>query len=172
LHCLLSDSPPDSPAEIADLKYNQHHTAARGREAGLKLKRAGTEIALSEWAEELLIECLPIAAALDSAHRSSDYSAALATATIRLGDSNETPSAKVLAAMKTSHQNSFVNFIRSQSFRTRETLLALPWEAAQQTRFEALTQKSIADQRAIEAADTLGFEAFRQQYMSVTNIVS
>jgi glutamate--cysteine ligase len=170
LHCLLSDSPPDSPAEIADLKYNQHHTAARGREPGLKLKRAGTEIALADWAEELLVECLPIAAALDSAHRSTDYSAALASATIRLGDANETPSAKVLAAMKASHHNSFVDFIRSQSISTRDTLLNMPWHASQQTRFEALTQKSIADQRAIEVADTIGFEAFREQYMSVKNI--
>ena len=35
LHCLLSDSPPDTPQEIAELKHNQHHTAERGRESGL-----------------------------------------------------------------------------------------------------------------------------------------
>jgi glutamate--cysteine ligase len=38
LHCLLSDSPPDTPAEIAELKHNQHLTAERGREPGLTLR--------------------------------------------------------------------------------------------------------------------------------------
>ncbi len=32
LHCLLADSPPDTPAEIRELGENQHLTAARGRE--------------------------------------------------------------------------------------------------------------------------------------------
>src|SRR6185436_15720636 len=34
LHCLLQDSPPDSPQEIAALGRNQHKTAAYGREPG------------------------------------------------------------------------------------------------------------------------------------------
>lgn len=36
LHCLLTDSPPDTPREIAALKANQHLTAARGREPDRK----------------------------------------------------------------------------------------------------------------------------------------
>src|SRR3546814_20161045 len=39
LHCLLADSPPDTREEIAELAHNQHLTAARGREPGLKLLR-------------------------------------------------------------------------------------------------------------------------------------
>ena len=39
LHCLLSDSPPDTPQEIAALGRNQHRTAAFGREPGLVLER-------------------------------------------------------------------------------------------------------------------------------------
>ncbi len=39
LHCLLSDSPPDTPQEIAALGRNQHKTAAFGREPGLVLER-------------------------------------------------------------------------------------------------------------------------------------
>ena len=37
LHCLLSDSPPDTPQEIEALKHNQQLTAERGREPGLHL---------------------------------------------------------------------------------------------------------------------------------------
>ncbi|HQQ71717.1 MAG TPA: glutamate--cysteine ligase, partial [Alicycliphilus sp.] len=75
LHCLLQDSPPDTPAEIAELGHNQHLTAAHGREPGLRLKRGGAEVALTDWARELLAECQPIAEALDRAHASADYSA-------------------------------------------------------------------------------------------------
>src|SRR5687768_7823241 len=44
LHCLLADSPPDTREEIAELAHNQNLTAARGREPGLKLLRAGREV--------------------------------------------------------------------------------------------------------------------------------
>ncbi len=170
LHCLLSESPPDSPSEIDALKFNQHQTAARGREPGLRLQRGTGETALSEWASELLGECEPIAAALDAAHRCGDYSVALTSANARLRDASLTPSAKVLAAMKRSYQNSFMRFVVTQSTNTRANLLALPWDERQQARFAALTRKSIEDQRAIEVADTLSFEAYREQYVSAVRL--
>jgi len=165
LQCLLADSPPDTPAEIAELKHNQHHTAARGREPGLTLRRAGGEQALTDWGREILAQCEPIAAALDAAHRSTDYSQAVAAAHALLADPTQTPSARVLQSMA-GCDNSFVRFVRERSQATRDTLLAQPWSFEQQARFMALSQKSVADQRAIEAADVLSFEAYREQYVS------
>src|SRR5450830_644002 len=46
LHCLLADSPPDTPAEIAALGRNQHRTAARGREPGLLLEQGDHVVTL------------------------------------------------------------------------------------------------------------------------------
>src|SRR5450830_1207445 len=165
LQCLLADSPPDTPAEIAELKHNQHHTAARGREPGLTLRRAGGEQSLADWGREILAQCEPIAAALDAAHRSTDYSQAVAAAHALLADPTQTPSARVLQSMA-GCDNSFVRFVRERSQATRDTLLAQPWSFEQQARFMALSQKSVADQRAIEAADVLSFEAYREQYVS------
>ena len=68
--------------------------------------------------------------------------------------------------MAAEHDNSYVRFVRAQSLQTQQALLALPWTEEQQARFEAMAQQSLADQRAIEAADTLPFEAFRQNYIS------
>src|SRR5215218_1667403 len=73
LHCLLSDSPPDTPHEIAALGRNQHKTAAFGREPGLMLERNGAEVKLTEWGSELLQAFGPIAAALDEAQQTTDY---------------------------------------------------------------------------------------------------
>jgi glutamate--cysteine ligase len=166
LHCLLSDSPPDTPAEIAELKFNQHQTAARGREPGLMLQRAGGEVRLTEWGGEVVAGCEPIAAALDAAQGGTQYRDALAMAQARLLDPSLLPSSRVLAAMAEGFGNSFVGFGRAQSAATREALLALPFSAERQARFEALTQQSIQAQQEIEAADTLPFEAYREHYVS------
>src|SRR4051812_36338819 len=72
LHCLLQDSPPDTPAEIAALGRNQHKTAAFGRQPGLTLERDGAEVILTDWAAELLDSFAPLAAALDNVHVTSD----------------------------------------------------------------------------------------------------
>ena len=84
LHCLLADSPPDSPQEIAAVARNQHRTAARGREPGLMLERDGHDMALSVWGSEVLAECAPIAAALDVAHGGNQHREALAAAAAAL----------------------------------------------------------------------------------------
>ena len=166
LHCLLSDSPPDSPQEIAALGRNQHKTAAFGREPGLMLEREGSEIALTEWGAQLLAEFGPIARALDDTHQSSDYTDALRSANALLQDPALLPSARVLAVMAQDFANSFTDFTRAQSEQTRAKLLALPFSAAQQARFAALSGRSVQDQRDIEAADTMPFEIYRQQYIA------
>ena len=166
LHCLLSDSPDDSPQEIAALASNQHLTAARGREPGLILQRAGSPVSLTDWGLDIVRDCAPIAAALDAAYGSHDYSEALAAATAALNDPSLLPSARVLAAMAQDFDNSFVKFVRAQSEKTRDVLQALPWASTQQSHFEDLSRASVAAQKKIEAADTMPFEIYRQQYVS------
>jgi glutamate--cysteine ligase len=166
LHCLLSESPPDTPAEIAALGRNQHKTAAFGREPGLTLEREGREVALTEWGAQLLDECAPIAARLDALHETSDYGDALRAAHALIGEPQLLPSARVLDVMARDHGNSFIAFTRAQSVQTKAKLLALPFPAGLRSRFEELSATSVAEQKAIEAADTLPFEAYRQQYIS------
>ena len=170
LHCLLSDSPPDTPAEITELKHNQHLTAARGREPGLRLLRNGQNVPLVDWAAQVLDECVPLAAALDATHASGDYSAALANARALLAQPGQTPSARVLAQMAQAHDNSFTAFTLSQSSQAREALLELPWSAEQQARHAALAAQSLVSQKAIEDSDTQPFEEWRQQYMAAQGL--
>lgn len=169
LHCLHSDSPPDSPAEITSLGHNQHVVASRGREPGLRLECVaavgGTRL-LSEWGADILAQCAPFAAALDSAHGGRDYRDALAAAHHALANPDSTPSARVLAVMAQEFDNSYVAFIRHQSEQTRQGLLNLPYPEALAQRAQAQAQASLASQARIEAADTLSFEEYRQQYLS------
>ena len=168
--CLLADSPDDTPQEIAELKNNQHLTAARGREPGLTLQRGGREVALIDWGREILSQCEPIAAALDAAHGGTAHADMLRTAESRLANPDTTPSARVLASMAADYDNSFVQFARAQSLKTQAALLALPFDAAQQAEFVAMTEASALAQKKIEAADTMPFEIYREQYVSAQRL--
>ncbi|MDI3512617.1 MAG: glutamate--cysteine ligase [Betaproteobacteria bacterium] len=170
LHCLLSDSPPDTPQEIRELAQNQHLTAARGREPGLTLFRRGQPVSLVGWGLELLDELMPLAVAMDGLLDSEHHARVIAQARERLQAPDTLPSARVLAAVRRDHADSFVAFARAQSQRIRDELLALPWSAAQQARFEAMSAASVAEQQRIEAADTMPFEIYRQEYVSAARL--
>ena len=77
----------------------------------------------------------------------------------------------MVAALTQDPAGGHVGFARARSAQIRETLgaLALPAEAL--ARLEQQARASIAEQAAIEAADTLPFEAFRQDYMSARHLV-
>ena len=170
LHCLLSESPDDTPQEITELKHNQHQTAERGRQPGLRLQRAGSEVPLTAWGTELVAEFAPIAAALDAVHGGTQYSQTLAAARAGLQDASTLPSARVLAAMAQDFDNSFVQFARAQSEKTHLELEKLPLSDEQLARFTAMTEESIQAQKQIEASDTMPFEVYRQQYVSAERL--
>ena len=166
LHCLLSDSPQDSPQEIAALGRNQHRTAAFGRDPAVLLERGGREVALTEWGAEIVAECMPIALMLDQVHGTSDYSDAVRAAEALLQNPEMLPSARVLSAMAREHANSFSAFTLAQSELTKSKLLKLPFPGSLQARMESVVRQSLEDQAAVEAADTMPFEQYRQQYIS------
>jgi len=166
LHCLLSDSPPDTPQEIAALGRNQHKTAAFGRQPGLTLERDGRDVPLAQWGAEIVAGCAPVAAALDALHDTTDYGDALRAAQALLAEPDMLPSARVLAAMKRDHNDSFIGFGRAMSEQTKAKLLKLPYAGSLQARMEAAARQSVADQAAVEVADAIPFEVFRQQYIS------
>jgi glutamate--cysteine ligase len=175
LHCLLRDSPPDSPGEISAILANKVKTASRGREPGLTLTRDGAQVPLFEWGAQVLAACEPIAAALDAAQRSIGaahgggedvHARACAVAAQRLRDPESTPSARVLQAMQREYDRSYIRFVLAQSVRHRDQIWRLPFDRDTAARFARLAEGSLVKQRQIEAADTLPFETYRQQYLS------
>jgi glutamate--cysteine ligase len=166
LHCLLADSPDDTPQEIAALGRNQHRTAAFGRQPGLALERDGREVPLVQWGAEIVAACVPIAAMLDRVHHTTDYGDALRAAQALLADPDLLPSARVLSALAREHANSFAGFTLAQSQQAKAKLLRLPFTDALQARMEGLARQSLQEQAAVEAGDSMPFEIFRQQYIS------
>lgn len=166
LHCLLTDSPPDSPQELVRLGDNQHRTAARGREPGLTLDSGGGAVPLLSWAASLLDECGAIAGRLADTFGDERYSADWAAAREALRSPEALPSARALDTMERDFGRSYIAFVRAQSRTLRSRLMALPYPSELQARFEAQARRSLARQEEIEAGDTLPFEQYRQQYLA------
>jgi glutamate--cysteine ligase len=170
LHCLLADSPPDTPEEIARVSRNQECVAQRGREPGLRLGCGSDTIGLREWGETLLTECEPVAAALDAAFGGHAYTEALARQTAVMRDPALTPSARMLVEMRRGYRGSCTDFIRELSRRHRDALAAMDFPREAEERYARMAEESLAGQEQIEAADTLPFEEFRKKYLSVERL--
>jgi glutamate--cysteine ligase len=54
--------------------------------------------------------------------------------------------------------------------RHRDQIWRLPFDRETAARFARLAEGSLVKQRQIEAADTLPFEAYRQQYLSAARL--
>lgn len=167
LHCLLEPSPTDTPYELAEIRLNQQTTAEQGREPGLLLQRQGKSVRLTDWAHEILVGCEPIAQRLDEMYQTQEYTAALGQALVRVHSPGQTPSAQVLSQMEAHHSNHFDAFARYQAVQARQLMLSLPWSTERQAQHEVWVQQSIAAQKAIAHADTMPFEAWRQQYVAL-----
>jgi glutamate--cysteine ligase len=170
LNCMLRDSPPDTPDELGAIVHNMRLVAARGREPGLELRNGPQQATLVEWGGQVLDECKPVAAALDGANGTHVYRDALASAVTALREPASTPSARVLDAMARDYGNTYVHFVLAQSLAHRETILKLPFADDVAERFAQLAAESLARQRDIEAADTLPFDAFLQNYLSPASL--
>ncbi len=165
LHCLLTDSPPDTPAEIAATGRNNERVATRGRYPGLLIEKGDREVGLREWGAELLAQCAPVAERLDGVLGGAAYRDAVAAALAALEDPESVPSARVLHAMQRNHDGAYVRFVLAESFLHRGTLLNLPLPPNVEEEFALMARASAAKQRQIEAQDRIDFETYRQRYL-------
>jgi glutamate--cysteine ligase len=172
LHCLYSESPDDTPHEIAAIGRNQHKAAERGREPGLELEKGQASMTLTAWGLEIVQQLKPIAAQLDATHRTQDYSRAVADAEHALQHPDSTPSAQVLKAVREKFDSSFVAFVRAQSLKTRQAMLDLPMSDSERAAWQQQSAQSVQDQAAIEAADTMPFDIYLQEYLSPKRLVA
>ncbi|WP_375213361.1 glutamate--cysteine ligase [Aquabacterium sp.] len=174
LWAMLSDSPPDTPQEVRALSDNHRLVASQGREPGLTLRRDGRDVALADWAEEVMAQAQPVAEALDRAHGGDAFAQSWAQAREALRHPERLPSAQVLQAMRAQHGGEHAAFGLAASQRVRAQLLAepLPTEVLAAMRQQALA--SLQAQRDIEAldarADALPFALYRQHYLDPASL--
>ncbi|MFN3579415.1 MAG: glutamate--cysteine ligase [Pseudomonas sp.] len=164
LYCALQESPALSEQGCVETGDNFALAVKRGREPGLQLSDGGKERGLQDWGLSLSEDIGRCAALLDSTHQTTLYSDSLALQRSKLEDAALTPSARVLAAME-QQGNSFFRFALAQSLAHAEHFLSRPLDAAQAAEYQALAAASLADQQAMEAADSQSFDAFVDSYL-------
>ncbi len=165
LHCLLADSPVCNKQEFFEVGDNIARVVENGRDPDLSLNAGGTARLMKDWAGELLTDLQHSAGMLDHLQDTDQHAASLQAQADKLADPALTPSGRMLNDMQ-SGQMSFFEFSMAQSRQHAEELRNGGLDSKTVAEFETAAAKSIAKQKEIEAADTLSFAEFLDNWNS------
>lgn len=165
LFCLFTDSPVISSTERAEIDYNELVTAHRGREPGLQLRRCGKDISLRAWANEALSAMSGVCEVLDSASATTRYSDSLRAQREKVADPDATPSAMMLAEMR-SNDEGFFQYALRKSCEHRDYFQKTALSQERDEFFQGEARQSLQRQKQIEQEDTLGFSDYLKQYFA------
>jgi glutamate--cysteine ligase len=163
--CLLDDSPPIGVQERREIDQNLGSTAHRGRDPGLRLRRAGRGWPLATWADELLDAMEGVCEVLDRARGTGEYTASLRAQQAAVEDPERTPSARMLAEMGERGEG-FYAFANRKSREHFGYFGRLALDPGRARFFEAEAQASWRRQAEIEAEDHRPFERFLAEYFA------
>jgi glutamate--cysteine ligase len=167
LLCLLSESPPITAAERDEIDRNQALVARRGREPGLMLYRRGEHYPLESWGLDICRRMIPICERLDSGLTERPYRATLDKQIAAFEDASRTPSARLLAIMRT-RDESFFAFARRMSEQHAGYFRARHLNDRRRQELTEAARASLEQQATIEASDSVSFGEYLAQYFSQT----
>jgi glutamate--cysteine ligase len=163
--CLMKDSPPIADSEQAALDQNHITVARRGREPGLMLWREGRDVAMREWARELLDSLGGICEILDRGDPNRPYSAALATQSAKVEDAALTPSARLMTELNAG-ESFFELALRMSAAHKAYFLDLYPPNDERLREFAEEAHESWTAQRRIEESDRGTFEQYLARYFA------
>ncbi|MFZ5546560.1 MAG: glutamate--cysteine ligase [Pseudomonadota bacterium] len=165
LFCALEESPPTELGECRENRENFALTVKEGRRPGLLLQRDGARVSLRGWALEILQRVEEVCHLLDAQRDDGAHAEALAAQTEKVLDVEQTPSARVLAAMK-EEGGSFFRFALRRSLAHAEHFAARPVSPAHAEAFERQVQDSLAELELAERAQSGAFDDFVSQFQA------
>ena len=167
LFCAMDDSPLIDSVESQVHARNFARTVKEGRKPGLTLTRGGEEIALQDWARELIERIRPVAKLLDEQHNEAGvHAASLAVQEAKIANPALTPSARVLEEVRALGSSAAFGLRQSELHAAyfRDSAL-MPAEEAM---FAEMAAASLAEQARIERDDSGSFDDFVAAYNSST----
>ena len=160
LFCAIQESPPFADSGwCPESASNFASVVKQGRQPGLQLKSEGKDVALAAWAEQLLEQIGLCAETLDSALSDTRYAKAIAAQREKILDPETTPSARILAHLKTSGL-SYQEHALTQSHTHANTLRQTGLTIAERALAAKQAEQSLADQATLEASDTEDFDEY------------
>jgi glutamate--cysteine ligase len=164
--CVLRESRPIETSEQDELDGNHAIVAREGRRPGLMLRRDGRDVALGDWAAEIVDSMRGLCELLDEGDAQRPYVTALELQEEKIRDVSRTPAARSLHEMRVNGE-SFFNFALRMSkvhqSYFRELLTTSP---SRQDEFAAEAAESIEQQARIEAADKVSFDDYLARYFA------
>ncbi|WP_370452485.1 glutamate--cysteine ligase [Cellvibrio sp. KY-YJ-3] len=163
LYCLLSDSPQTDEREFYQGQENQKRIVNSGRDPALKLLRGEHEIAMREWAEEIVRGSMAAAQLLDQAKGGAAHQQALEHQRAKIANPELTPSARVLRDMTQAGQSFYAHAL-ALAEQQRAYFADRPLAAAQQAVFAQMSETSLQAQAALEADQQISFDQYLENY--------
>jgi len=166
IYCLLEDSPPFDDAGFEETRRNQTLMARQGRDPEFRLLRGGAEVAVSDWAGDIVASVAPIAAQIDAEEQGSSYTDAIAWAQRLVDDPDQTPSARLIDGMR-SDGSSFFDYAMSMARGHAEYFASIaPMPEERLREFVEEAARSMTKQREIESSDEIDFEEYLDNYFN------
>ena len=165
LFCLMQESPMIAAREREEIDNNEMITAHRGRDPALTLHKDGKPIALKQWALEICSAMQGVGELLDRGRADRAYQAAIEAQVSAVHDPDLTPSARMLAEMR-SEGEAFFEFANRMSEQQRSYFQSLAVDGEREQFFRDAVQSSIASQIQIEQSDTQSFTQYLQEYFA------
>jgi glutamate--cysteine ligase len=163
IHCLLSASPPIDSEEEREIDERDLDVARYGRRPDLALPYCGRNRPLRDLGLELLVGVRAVAELLDA--DGQGYVASVDNAAEALREAERTPSAALLAALK-SERATFAEYTlalaRSHAAYFRDVALG----AEREQMLEQTARRSLADAEALERDDSQPFEAYLREFFA------
>ena len=160
LFCAAEESPAFGDIGWCPESASNFSTVVKkGRMPGLQLKQHGQDLALKSWAEQLLDQIGLCAETLDTSLGDHRYAQAVTAQREKVLDATCTPSARLLAHLQTTGL-SYHRHALEQSAEHAETLRKSGLSPVEHLQATSLAEQSLADQLALEASDTEGFDQY------------
>ncbi len=159
LYCLMTDSPAHDDERCAEVHRNTMTVVYQGRAPGLMLRDQGRQRTLTGWAEEILSALRPCAELLDRSLDQAGYLKSVLDYSACIADSSKTPSGRILSDLQ-SQGVSFFHLAMNLARQHKKHFVTRPLDESRSAAYKELAQRSIKQQQAIEAADTISFDDY------------
>jgi glutamate--cysteine ligase len=159
LFCLLHSSPPSDRDKYQLNDANFKAVVKQGRDPALQLSRRDATISLKDWANKILGDVQEIAKLLDSINGTNASVEATSAQFAKVANSELTPSAKVLQRMR-ELKTGYFRFAMNQSLANSDYFRSLQLPEAKRTELMRMSEKSRAEQTAIEQSDRVDFATY------------
>ncbi len=157
IYCLLAESPPIDPRELAEIDARELLVAKQGRRPGIELPVNEVRVPLVDHGLAIVEGVAAVAALLDDGDDA--YSSAVAAQRAVLADATLTPSARILTEMAEREQG-FLDYTLEIAAAHRAYFDSLTLPDERTAVFDALATRSLAEARELEYTETRPFDEY------------